>query len=160
MAGAGHQEQTAGDHGAELITNATGQRMSPAKIEAALKASSPLIGQAVCIGDGRPYNVALIVLDPHARAAFAAIQRLDDGSAATLAADERVQNSVALGIDLANEQLSEVEQIRRFAILPVEWRPGSDELTPTMKLKRKPIANKYAREIEWMYAAVEPETSP
>jgi long-chain acyl-CoA synthetase len=71
-----------------------------------------------------------------------------------------VQNSVALGIDLANEQLSEVEQIRRFAILPVEWRPGSDELTPTMKLKRKPIANKYARKIEWMYAAVEPETSP
>jgi long-chain acyl-CoA synthetase len=143
--------QTAGDSGAEIIVNAGGAKMSATSIEAKLKAASPLIGQAVCIGHQRPYNVALIVLDQRARAAYAARQMLADASPARLAADEGVQDAVALGIDVANEQLSDVEQIRRFAILPVDWRPGSDELTPTMKLKRKPIAAKYADKIDWMY---------
>jgi len=55
-------------------------------------------------------------------------------------------------IDTANEQLARVEQIKKFVILPTEWEPGGDELTPTMKLKRKPIAEKYADEIEGLYS--------
>jgi long-chain acyl-CoA synthetase len=149
--------QTAGDSGPEVIINAAGAKMSAADIEAKLRATTPLIGHAVCIGNQRPYNVALIVLDQRARATYAQRHGLADASPAALAADEGVQDSVALGIDAANERLSEVEQIRRFAILPVDWRAGSDELTPTMKLKRKPIATKYADKIEWMYAGPGPD---
>ncbi|MCW3065622.1 MAG: long-chain-fatty-acid--CoA ligase [Solirubrobacterales bacterium] len=124
------------DRKKELIINAAGKNMSPANIEQRLKAGSPLIGQAIVIGDRRPYNVALIVLDPDARAAWPAGD---------------VDAEVARGVEEANGHLSRVEQIKRFAILPVDWEPGGEELTPTMKLKRKPIAAKYAAEIEALY---------
>ena len=140
------------DRKKELIINAAGKNMSPANIEAQLKSAHPLIGQAVAIGDRRPYNTALIVLDPDACAAFAAEHGLKDGSAAALARDERVQSEVAAAVDEANSHLSRVEQIKRFKILETDWEPGGDELTPTMKLKRKPIAEKYAEEIEALYA--------
>jgi long-chain acyl-CoA synthetase len=140
------------DRKKELIINAAGKNMSPANIEARLKTSHPLIGQAVAIGDRRPYNVALIVLDPDVCAAFAQEHGIADPSAAALAADERVQEAVAAAVDEANSHLSRVEQIKRFAILRTDWEPGGDELTPTMKLKRRPIAAKYAEEIEALYA--------
>ena len=139
------------DRKKELIINAAGKNMSPANIEARLKSSHPLIGQAVAIGDRRPYNVALIVLDPDACGAFAREHSLDDASPAALAGDERVQSAVAAAIDEANSHLSRVEQIKRFEILPTEWEPGGHELTPTMKLKRRPIAERYAEEIEALY---------
>ena len=156
MAGAGQERETAGDSGPELIINADGQSMLPAKIESRLKAASPLIGEAVCIGHHRPYNVALIVLDPRARATYAAVHGLPDASPAALAGDERVQDEVAVGIDRANEHLAPAERIKRFAILPLDWWPGSDELTSSRKLKRKPIALKYADEIDWMYNGAGP----
>ena len=140
------------DRKKELIINAAGKNMSPANIEARLKSAHPLIGQVVAIGDRRPYNVALIVLDPDACAAFAREHGLEDGSAAALAGDERVQQAVAAAVDEANSHLSRVEQIKRFRILPVDWLPGGDELTPTMKLKRRPIGDKYAAEIEALYS--------
>ncbi len=56
------------------------------------------------------------------------------------------------GVDAANARLARVEQIKKFTIVPGDWLPGEDELTPTMKLKRKPIAEKYSAEIEAMYA--------
>jgi long-chain acyl-CoA synthetase len=140
------------DRKKELIINAAGKNMSPANIEARLKTSSPLIGQAVAVGDRRPYNVALIVLDPDACAAYAAERGIGDSSAATLAKEEGVRAAIEEGVRFANQQLSRVEQIKRFTILPVDWEPGGDELTPTMKLKRKPITEKYATEIERLYA--------
>jgi long-subunit acyl-CoA synthetase (AMP-forming) len=69
-----------------------------------------------------------------------------------LAQDPRVHEEVARGVEIANSQLSRVEQIKRFTILPVDWGPGSEELTPTMKLKRKPIHAKYTAEIDALYA--------
>jgi long-chain acyl-CoA synthetase len=140
------------DRKKELIINAAGKNMSPANIEARVKASHPLIGQAVAIGDRRPYNVALIVLDPDVCAAFAREHGLEDGTPAALARDERVRATVAAAVDEANAHLSRVEQIKRFEILPTEWEPGGTELTPTMKLKRRPIAELYASEIESLYA--------
>jgi long-subunit acyl-CoA synthetase (AMP-forming) len=140
------------DRKKELIINAAGKNMSPANIEQRLKAAHPLIGQAVVIGDRRPYNVALLVLDPDACAAFAAEQGLEDGSPAALAAHEAVRAAMARAVEEANGHLSRVEQIKRFTLLPEEWLPGGDELTPTMKLKRRPIAEKYAAEIEALYA--------
>ena len=140
------------DRKKELIINAAGKNMSPANIEQQLKQGSPLIGQAIAIGDRRPYNVALIVLDPDACAAFAAQVGLPDPSAATMAADPGVLAEVTEGVDRANSHLSRVEQIKRFKVLDRDWVPGGEELTPTMKLRRKPIHAKYADEIEELYA--------
>jgi long-chain acyl-CoA synthetase len=139
------------DRKKELIINAAGKNMSPANIEARLKGSHPLIGQAVAIGDRRPYNVALIVLDPDACMAFAREHGIEDGAPAGLAGDGRVRAAVAAAVDEANTHLSRVEQIKRFEILPTEWEPGGEELTPTMKLKRRPIADLYSAEIDGLY---------
>ncbi|HVE68101.1 MAG TPA: AMP-dependent synthetase/ligase [Solirubrobacteraceae bacterium] len=139
------------DRKKELIINAAGKNMSPANIEATLKSASPLIGQACVIGDRRPYNVALIVLDPDAAPAFAERNDLDSGALGALSSTETVIAAVAEGVNAANERLSRVEQIKKFKILDEDWLPGGDELTPTMKLKRKPIAEKYLEEIEALY---------
>jgi long-subunit acyl-CoA synthetase (AMP-forming) len=125
--------------------------MSPANIEAKVKTSSQLIGQAIAIGDARPYNVALITLDPDVAPGFAKEHGLSDDFEA-LASEQAVIDAVQEGIDKANEQLARVEQIKKFKILPTDWEPGGDELTPTMKLKRKPIHEKYADEIEALYS--------
>src|SRR5215208_939267 len=129
------------DRKKELIISAGGKNMSPANIEAKLKASSPVIGQAIAIGDGKPYNVALITLDPDVAPTY----EQQHGRDALLAELER-------GIAAANEQLARVEQVKKFKLLAEEWQPGGDELTPTMKLKRKPIHEKYASEIDELYA--------
>ena len=139
------------DRKKELIINAAGKNMSPANIESRLKGSSPLIGQACAIGDGRPYNTALIVLDPDYTPAWAEQQGLAVRSLAELAANGTVTEAVQQAVDRANERLSRVEQIRKFTILPCDWLPGGDELTPTMKLKRRPIAEKYSGEIDLLY---------
>jgi len=139
------------DRKKELIINAAGKNMSPANIESRLKEASPMIGQCICVGDRRPYNVALIVLDPDACAAYARTHELEDGSAAALATREEVTALVAAAVSEANTHLSRVEQIKRFAILPTDWLPDSDELTPTMKLRRRSIEGKYAAEIEALY---------
>ncbi|HSO97601.1 MAG TPA: hypothetical protein VLP43_01510 [Solirubrobacteraceae bacterium] len=139
------------DRKKELIINAAGKNMSPANIEQQLKMGSPLIGQAVAIGDRRPYNVALIVLDPDACAAFARAHRLPNARVEAMAREEVVVAEVAAGVERANAALSRVEEIKRFTILPQDWQPAGDELTPTMKLKRRPIAEKYAAEIEALY---------
>jgi long-subunit acyl-CoA synthetase (AMP-forming) len=124
----------------EIIINAAGKNMSPTNIEAALKSASPLIGLAVCIGDGRPYNTALIVLDP-------------DVAAGRGPHDPETEGLIQQAVDRANERLARVEQIKRFLIVEGDWQAGGEELTPTMKLKRRPIADKYAAEIEALYAS-------
>jgi long-subunit acyl-CoA synthetase (AMP-forming) len=141
------------DRKKEIIINAAGKNMSPANIEAALKSSSPLIGQACCIGDARPYNTALIVLDPDFAPAWAAQEGIEDTSLAALAHDERVRAAVQQGVDAANSKLAKVEQIKKFTVMEQDWLPGGEELTPTMKLKRRPIAAKYTAQIEAMYAS-------
>src|SRR3954447_25837443 len=140
------------DRKKELIINAAGKNMSPANIEAKVKTSSGLIGQAICIGDRRPFNVALITLDPDVAPGFAKEHGISDTSMESLASEQAVIDEVQAGVDRANEQLARVEQIKKFKILPVDWEPGGDELTPTMKLKRKPIHEKYEEEIEELYS--------
>jgi long-chain acyl-CoA synthetase len=139
------------DRKKELIINAAGKNMSPANIEAAVKSASPLIGQAVAIGDGRPYNTALIVLDADYAPQWASRQGISDTSLQALAHEEKVREAVQAAIDEANRHLARVEQIKKFTIVEGDWQPGGEELTPTMKLKRRPIAEKYAEAIEAMY---------
>ena len=141
------------DRKKELIINAAGKNMSPANIEAKLKAASPLIGQATAIGDARPYNVALIVLDPDYAPTWAEQNGIQDASPEALAQDEKLIAAIQEGVDEANSKMSRVEQIKKFKVLPTEWEPGGDELTPTMKLKRKPISEKYEADIEELYAS-------
>jgi long-subunit acyl-CoA synthetase (AMP-forming) len=140
------------DRKKELIINAAGKNMSPANIEAQLKAAGPLIGQACVIGDRRPYNVALIVLDPDGTEGVAREHGLGDEALGALAEAGAIVDAVTAAVQRANERLSRVEQIKRFRILESDWEPGGDELTPTMKLKRRPIGEKYAEEIEALYA--------
>ena len=139
------------DRKKEIIISAGGKNMSPANIEATLKGSSPLIGQACVIGDGRRYNTALIVLDADFGPAWAAQNGLEGKGLEELAVEDAVLAVVQKGVDAANSQLSRVEQIKRFYLVHGDWLPGGDELTPTMKLKRRPIAEKYAGEIDAMY---------
>jgi long-subunit acyl-CoA synthetase (AMP-forming) len=138
------------DRKKELIISAAGKNMSPANIEATLKGCSPLIGQACVIGDGRRYNTALLVLDPDVAPAWAQREGIE-GDLAALARDERVRDAVQEAVDGANAMLSRPETIKRFTLVEGDWLPGGDELTPTMKLKRRPVEAKYATQIEAMY---------
>jgi long-chain acyl-CoA synthetase len=140
------------DRKKEIIINAAGKNMSPANIEARIKTASPLIGQAVCIGDGRPYNTALIVLDADYAPRWAAQHGAEGTSLEDLAHDEQVKAAVQAAVEEANKHLARVEQLKKLTIVPGDWLPGGDELTPTMKLKRAAIAAKYQAEIETMYA--------
>lgn len=140
------------DRKKELIINAAGKNMSPANIENAILAACPMIGVMITVGDGRPYNTALLVFDADSVGPYAARHGLSDASPAALAADPDVIAQIAAGVAAGNAKLSRVEQIKRFRILPTLWEPGGDEITLTMKLKRKPIMAKYAEEIEQLYA--------
>ncbi|MCB0930102.1 MAG: long-chain fatty acid--CoA ligase [Mycolicibacterium insubricum] len=139
------------DRKKELIINTGGKNMSPSNIEGALKAACPLIGVAVAIGDKRPHISALITLDPDAVAELARTQGLADAAVENIVDDPAVQDAVRDGIAAANAKLSRVEQIRTWKVLPQYWIPGGDELTPTLKLRRAPIASKYADQIDALY---------
>ncbi|AEF41089.1 AMP-dependent synthetase/ligase [Hoyosella subflava] len=139
------------DRKKEIIINAAGKNMAPSNIEGTVKVSCPLAGSVVAVGDNQKYIVALITLDPDAAAAFAEAHGISNVDPAELSVHPDLVAAVQAGIDAANERLSRVEQIKKFTILPTFWEPGSEELTPTMKLKRKPIAKKYSGEIEALY---------
>ena len=125
--------------------------MSPANIESTLKGASPLIGQACVIGDGRPYNTALIVLDADFGPAFAAQKGIEGADLGALARSDAMRAAVQAGVDAANAKLARVEQLKKFTLVEGDWAPGGDEITPTMKLKRRPIAAKYEAQIQGMY---------
>jgi long-subunit acyl-CoA synthetase (AMP-forming) len=122
------------DRKKELIINAAGKNMSPSAIEGALIAACPLISSVIVVGDRRPYNVALIVLDPEAA------EKVPDA-----------EQALADGIAAGNDEVSRVEQVRRYAVVDGPWVPGGDELTPTLKLRRSAIHAKYAATIDALY---------
>jgi long-chain acyl-CoA synthetase len=140
------------DRKKEIIINAAGKNMSPANIESTLKGAGPIIGHVAVIGDRRPYNTALIVLDADFAPAVAAQHGIEGRSLEELAEEEAIVSAVQAAVDKGNAELARVEQIKKFTIVPGDWAPGGDELTPTLKLKRKPIHEKYTAEIEAMYA--------
>jgi long-chain acyl-CoA synthetase len=140
------------DRKKELIINAAGKNMSPANIENTIVAACPMVGVMITIGDGRPYNTALLVFDADSVGPYAAERGLDSSPEA-LAADPQVIARIAAGVAEGNAKLSRVEQIKRFRVLPTLWEPGGDEITLTMKLKRKPIFTKYSEQIEELYTS-------
>jgi long-chain acyl-CoA synthetase len=138
------------DRKKELIITSSGKNLSPANIEGLLK-EHPLIGQALVYGDSRPYVVALIVLDHELAPGWAARNGLDARDLAALATHERVLAEVQLAVHAANQRLARIEQVKRFEVLPVEWTAESEELTPTLKLRRRIIHGKYAERIDALY---------
>ena len=139
------------DRKKELIITSSGKNISPANLEAVAK-SSPIIGQAVAIGDGHSFITVLVVLDPQVAPIWAKAHGVASSSMAELTEHPSTIAEVRRALTVANTHLSRIEQFKRFTILPDEWSPESEELTPTMKLKRRVIHAKYRDQIEAMYA--------
>ncbi|MFC6010368.1 AMP-dependent synthetase/ligase [Nocardia lasii] len=140
------------DRKKELIISEAGKNIAPSNIENAMKAASSLIGQAVAIGESRPYITALIMLDPDVAALRAKDFGATDATHAELARRKEIVDEVRDAVLAGNRKLSRVEQIKRFVIVANLWEPGGDELTPKMSLKRTPISTKYAETITALYA--------
>jgi len=135
----------------ELIITAGGENIAPAGVESVLVAH-PLIGQALAYGDRRPYVVALLTLDGEVAPAWARARGITVDSLAALASDPAVLAEVAAGVTAANKRLARVQQVKRWRLLPVEWTAETEELTPTLKLKRRVVHAKYADVIDSLYA--------
>jgi long-chain acyl-CoA synthetase len=138
------------DRKKELIITAGGENLSPANLEAAL-ATIPLIGQACVVGDRQKFPAAIITLDTDYAPVWAAAHARDGATRAELAGDPEVRAEIERAVDEVNSRFTRAFQIKRFVIVPDEWLPNSDVLTPTFKLKRRGIATRYAEEIAAMY---------
>lgn len=138
------------DRKKELIITSGGKNIAPTKIESLLK-EHPLIGQAIAIGDNRPYLTALIVLDDEMAPSWAAARGIESDDLATLAEHPAVRAEIDRAVDAANERLARVEQVKRYRLLTETWTPDSGELTPTLKLKRRVIVDRYHSDIEALY---------
>ena len=147
------------DRKKELIITAGGKNISPANLEALLK-QNPLIGQAMVIGDRRAYVSALIVLDQEYAPVWARKAGIVLNSIAELAGHPAVRAEVQKAVEECNRHVSNVEAVKRFTILPVEWTPESEELTPTLKLKRRVVSEKYEHEIDEMYTRDDRSPAP
>jgi len=138
------------DRKKELIITAGGKNISPANLESLLK-THPLIGQACVIGDNRAYLTALIVLDGQVAPGWAAARGATSSEIAELAGHPEVRAEIGRAVAAVNQHVSRVESIRKWTILPAEWTAESEELTPTLKLRRRIIVKKYAKAIVAMY---------
>jgi long-chain acyl-CoA synthetase len=139
------------DRKKELIITAGGENVPPAAIENLLVAH-PLIGQALAYGDRRPYVVALLTLDAEVAPAWAKARGIEASSLAALAQNPVLLAEIEQAITAANQQLARVQQVKRWRLLPVEWTAESEELTPTLKLKRRVVHAKYSDDIDTLYA--------
>jgi long-chain acyl-CoA synthetase len=139
------------DRKKELIITSHGKNISPAQIEALLRAH-PLIGQAVAIGDRRPYVTALIVLDDEVAPQWARAHGVADPQLPALATDPVVLSEIQAAVDAANARLSRPEQVKTFHVVPSSWSPETGELTPTLKLRRRVIIGRYSDTIDGLYA--------
>ncbi len=137
------------DRKKEIIITAGGKNIAPSNIENMLK-QKPLIGQACVIGDRRPFVSALVVLDAESALPWAQARGLPQ-NLEHLAQSPEVDAEVQSYIDEINRHLNNAERIKKYAILPREWTVDSGELTPTMKMKRKVVNQRYAAAIERLY---------
>ncbi|PEG61370.1 long-chain fatty acid--CoA ligase [Mycolicibacterium boenickei] len=135
----------------EIIVTAGGKNVAPALLEDRLRAH-PLISQAMAVGDQQPFIAALITIDPEAFPGWK--QRNGKDSAASvgdLADDPDLLAEIDLAVKEANQAVSHAESIRKFRILPVDFTEDTGELTPTLKVKRKVVAEKFATDIAALY---------
>jgi long-chain acyl-CoA synthetase len=134
----------------DLIITSSGKNVTPSNVEAALR-ESRWISQAVVYGDRHPYLVALLTLDPEevpALAQHTGVQPVVD----TMAGDPRVLAVIKREVDAVNEHFARIEQVKRFAILDHDLTQGAGELTPTLKVKRPVVYERYLDRFELLYA--------
>ena len=136
----------------EIIVTAGGKNVAPAIMEDRLRAH-PLISQAMAVGDAKPFVAALITIDPEAFPGWKERNGKDtNATVEELATDPDLMAEIELAIKEANQAVSKAEAIRKFRILPVDFTEDTGELTPTMKVKRKVVAEKFASDIEALYS--------
>ncbi len=140
------------DRKKELIITSGGKNIAPTRIEGLLK-EHPLIGQAVAIGNDKPFVTALIVVDDEFLPAWAAQQGIQGSDPVVLAEHPAVREEIQRAVEAANARLSRVEQIKKYQVLATPWTPESGEVTPTLKLKRRIINDRYAADIAALYTA-------
>jgi long-chain acyl-CoA synthetase len=134
----------------DIIITAGGKNITPANLEAEIKQSS-LVSQCVVIGDRRPYLVALVTLDPEEAEKFAA-ERGEPTDAEALASNAGIREAIESHVEKINEKFARVEQVKKIKILPHDLSQEGGELTPTLKVKRNVVAEKYAGEIDGLYS--------
>jgi long-chain acyl-CoA synthetase len=134
----------------DIIITAGGKNITPANLEGDIKQHS-LVSQCVVVGDRRPYLVALVTLDPEEAVAYARDRGLPQDLAA-IAANADVRQSIEAHVEKINQNYARVEQVKKIEILPADLSQEGGELTPTMKIKRNVVADKYADQIEALYA--------
>jgi long-chain acyl-CoA synthetase len=136
----------------EIIVTAGGKNVAPAILEDRLRAH-PLISQAMAVGDKQPFIAALITIDPEAFPGWKERNGKDpNATVGDLATDPDLMAEIELAVKEANQAVSKAEAIRKFRILPVDFTEDTGELTPTLKVKRKVVAEKFASEIDALYA--------
>lgn len=136
----------------DLIVTAAGKNVAPAVLEDVVRAH-PLVSQAVVVGDARPYIAALLTVDEEALADWLQHQDRAGATVADLRDDEQLRAALQEGVDAANAMVSRAEQIKRFVVLPHDLSIEEDELTPTLKVRRRRVIEAYADEVEALYAA-------
>ena len=137
----------------EIIITAAGKNIAPAKLETAL-GNNPIISKAAMIGDQRKFLSMVIALDPEEAPAWAEANGIEYTDLASFSQQAEVQDEIARAVEEANQAVSRVEQVKKWIIVPDEWSPDSGELTPSLKLKRRIVLEKYADDIETMYVGV------
>jgi long-chain acyl-CoA synthetase len=136
----------------EIIVTAGGKNVAPAILEDQLRAH-PLISQAMAVGDAKPFVAALITIDPEAFVGWKQRNGKDpNATVGELATDPDLLAEIDLAVKEANQAVSHAESIRKFRVLPVDFTEDTGELTPTMKVKRKVVAEKFASDIEALYS--------
>lgn len=138
------------DRKKELIITSAGKNIAPSNIEGYLK-ESPIVGHAMAVGDGRPYVVAILTLDGEIAPIVAQQLGIEFTDLADLAEKPEIRAMAQKAVDEANARLSRPEQVKSFELLPVEWTAESEELTPTLKLKRRVVNAKYADVLDRLY---------
>jgi long-chain acyl-CoA synthetase len=137
----------------EIIITAGGKNIAPAKLETIL-GNHPLISKACMVGDGRKFLAMVIALDHEEAPAWAGANGLEYTDLADFSRLTEVRSEVERAVKEANETVSPVEQVKKWIVVPDEWTPDSGEVTPSLKLKRKVVLDKYSEEIEGLYTGV------
>ena len=138
------------DRKKELIITSAGKNIAPSNIENYLK-ESPIVGHAMALGDNRSYIVAILTLDGEIAPLVAAKLGVEFTDLADLSTKPEIRAMAQAAVDKANERLSRPEQVKAWELLPDEWTAESDELTPTLKLKRRVVNTKYADVVDKLY---------
>lgn len=135
----------------EIIINAAGKNIAPAKLETAMK-NHVLVAQACMVGDGRQYMTMIVALDAEEAPAWAAKNGNQFTDLASFSRLPEVRAELQTALDTANQEVSRVEQVKKFMIVPDTWTPDSGEITPSLKLKRRVVLERYASDISSMYS--------